>query len=325
MTRAVFRVAAPDRASQHRERAWRRFRISEPEGDDLRMGLRRRRARTRAAPRSARGSRRAARRARRRRRRVRSRRTPAATLAGAPARLATRAISQQSISRMRPSAGGGDDVAIRRRRRQRRARPAPRRCARRRAARRPSRAPAAPRGSRRPAAPRRPSRAGGRRGRATSRADRAAPPASRRSTASTSSASRRGPMPQPIGPRASVTTTSSSQLDPPRDGAEQAARAAPPPSRVRTLAVGPTGMSISTCVAPTVFFLARIEATICASVSISIGRSTVIRMSSAGARSSAPPQAMQAPASRDDLVQALPAAAPPRRARPSCRPCRPGW
>ena len=50
---------------------------------------------------------------------------------------------------------------------------------------------------------------------------------------------------------------------------------------------------MSTCVAPTLFFLARIEATICASVSISIGRSTVIRMSSAGASSSAPPHAMQ--------------------------------
>ncbi len=56
-------------------------------------------------------------------------------------------------------------------------------------------------------------------------------------------------------------------------------------------------MSITTWVAPAVFFLARIEATICGSVSISIGRSTVIRMSSAGASPSAPPQAMQAPAS----------------------------
>ena len=44
----------------------------------------------------------------------------------------------------------------------------------------------------------------------------------------------------------------------------------------RTLAVGPTGMSINTCVAPEVFFLARIEATSCAPVSICIGRSTVI-------------------------------------------------
>ena len=50
-----------------------------------------------------------------------------------------------------------------------------------------------------------------------------------------------------------------------------------------TFVEGPTGISITTWVAPAVFFLARIEATICASVSISIGRSTVIRMSSAGA------------------------------------------
>ena len=54
-------------------------------------------------------------------------------------------------------------------------------------------------------------------------------------------------------------------------------------------------MSISACVAPAVFFFERIEAIICPSVSIPIGRSTVISTSSAGARSSAPPQAMHAP------------------------------
>jgi hypothetical protein len=66
-------------------------------------------------------------------------------------------------------------------------------------------------------------------------------------------------------------------------------------SWVRTFAVGPTGMSIRAWVAPAVFFLARIDATSCASVSIPIGRSTVMSTSSAGARSRAPPHTMQPP------------------------------
>ena len=62
---------------------------------------------------------------------------------------------------------------------------------------------------------------------------------------------------------------------------------------VVTLAAGPTGMSISRWVEPAASFFDMIEATICSRVSIDSGRSTEIRISSAGDRLTWPPQTRQ--------------------------------
>ena len=62
---------------------------------------------------------------------------------------------------------------------------------------------------------------------------------------------------------------------------------------LRTLALGPTGMSSTRCVEPAAIFFDRIDATICPGESMASGRSTEIRMSSAGDRSAVPPQARQ--------------------------------
>ena len=64
---------------------------------------------------------------------------------------------------------------------------------------------------------------------------------------------------------------------------------------LRTLAVGPTGMSISTSVEPAAIFFDSTLATSCPSLSKSSGRWTRIRMSSAGLRRTLPPQTMQPP------------------------------
>ncbi|MNN03672.1 hypothetical protein D3C81_1163710 [compost metagenome] len=63
----------------------------------------------------------------------------------------------------------------------------------------------------------------------------------------------------------------------------------------RILAEGPTGTSISTCVAPAAIFFDRMDATICASLSSSSARATWISTSSAGLSDRAPPQTREAP------------------------------
>ena len=60
-----------------------------------------------------------------------------------------------------------------------------------------------------------------------------------------------------------------------------------------SLAEGPTGRSIKRCVEPAASFFDMIEATICSRVSRLSGRSTEIRMSSAGDRLTCPPQTRQ--------------------------------
>jgi hypothetical protein len=67
---------------------------------------------------------------------------------------------------------------------------------------------------------------------------------------------------------------------------------------LRTLALGPTGMSSTRWVEPAAIFFDRMEATICPGESIASGRSTAISTSSAGDRSAVPPQARQPPLSR---------------------------
>jgi hypothetical protein len=101
-------------------------------------------------------------------------------------------------------------------------------------------------------------------------------------------------MPRPTGCAPSVMTASTRSPT----SAPTATRCAPIVSAaawLRSLAVGPTGMSITTWVEPAAAFLDSTEATSCPSVSSSSGRSTRIRMSSAGLRPRAPPQAMQPP------------------------------
>jgi len=99
-------------------------------------------------------------------------------------------------------------------------------------------------------------------------------------------------MPRPIGWRPSVTTTSRwMPSSPPVNWSSLRRRCA---SRMcRTLALGPTGMSISRCVEPAAAFFERIDATIWPCESRLSGRSTDIRASSAGARCALPPPAMQ--------------------------------
>ena len=63
---------------------------------------------------------------------------------------------------------------------------------------------------------------------------------------------------------------------------------------LRTLALGPTGMSMTMWVEPAASFLDRIEATICSGVSMLSGRSTEISTSSAGDRFIRPPHASTA-------------------------------
>ena len=67
---------------------------------------------------------------------------------------------------------------------------------------------------------------------------------------------------------------------------------------MRILALGPTGMSISRWVEPAATFFDRMEATSCSRVSMASGRSTEIRMSSAGDSRTWPPQTRQPLASR---------------------------
>lgn len=64
-----------------------------------------------------------------------------------------------------------------------------------------------------------------------------------------------------------------------------------------TFVPGPIGISISRCVAPTLAFFAMIDASICPSASMLSGCSTLIILSSAGARFTAPPQIMNPPTS----------------------------
>ncbi len=66
--------------------------------------------------------------------------------------------------------------------------------------------------------------------------------------------------------------------------------------------IGPTGRSISRWVEPAASFFDMIEATICSRVSRLSGRSTEIRMSSAGDRLTCPPQTRQPWQACDDLL-----------------------
>ena len=87
---------------------------------------------------------------------------------------------------------------------------------------------------------------------------------------------------------------------------------------VRTFAVAPTGMSIRTWLEPAASFFDSTEATSCPSLSRSSGRSTRIRMSSAGLRRTAPPQAMQPPV-RSTTRRSSGKSGPPAPASPWCR------
>ena len=78
----------------------------------------------------------------------------------------------------------------------------------------------------------------------------------------------------------------------------------------RTLAVGPTGMSISTCVDPARAFLDRMLATICPSLSKVQRPFDTDQQSSAGLRSSPPPQTMTAAFGFDHAAHAADSSAP---------------
>jgi hypothetical protein len=118
--------------------------------------------------------------------------------------------------------------------------------------------------------------------------------ACRRSTASTSRASSAGPMPRPTGCRPSVTRSATcSPMARPTSTRRRPSAARP--ARCALWPSAPTGRSISTCVEPAAAFLDRTEATSCPSLSRSSGRSTRMRMSSAGLSRTEPPQTMQAP------------------------------
>ena len=101
-------------------------------------------------------------------------------------------------------------------------------------------------------------------------------------------------MPRPTGWRPSVSTTSTcSPMAAPTDTRLAASERAA--ALLRTLAVGPTGTSISTRSEPTAAFFDSTDATSWASLSRSKGRSTRINTSSAGLSRAEPPQAMQPP------------------------------
>ena len=118
-----------------------------------------------------------------------------------------------------------------------------------------------------------------------------------RSTRITSRASSTGPMPLPIGwlPSVIITSRLRFRLDATYSNSLRSRCAA---GIERTLAVGPTGMSSTRCVEPAAIFFDRIDATIWPGESMPSGRSTEIRMSSAGDRSALPPQARQPLVSR---------------------------
>lgn len=118
--------------------------------------------------------------------------------------------------------------------------------------------------------------------------------ASPRRTASTSCASSAGPIPRPTGWLPSVCTqrTRSPIALPTSLRRRESVVAA---SALRTLAVGPTGKSRRTCSEPAAAFLDSTDATNWPSLSMSRGRSTRMRMSSAGLNRIEPPHAMQAP------------------------------
>ena len=99
-------------------------------------------------------------------------------------------------------------------------------------------------------------------------------------------------MPFPIGWRPSVVITSTAMPKrSPTNSNSLRSRIASTP--LVSLAVGPTGRSISRWVEPAASFFDMIEATICSRVSRLSGRSTEIRMSSAGDRLTWPPQTRQ--------------------------------
>ncbi len=77
------------------------------------------------------------------------------------------------------------------------------------------------------------------------------------------------------------------------DELEQLAQAASLSVALASFAVGPTGRSIRRWVEPAASFFDMIEATICSRVSRQSGRSTEMRMSSAGDRLTCPPQTRQ--------------------------------
>jgi len=112
----------------------------------------------------------------------------------------------------------------------------------------------------------------------------------------TSLASRTGPIPLPIGCEPSVISVF---IFMPR------ALPSSPKCLARcfalclsaTLLPGPIGISINRCVAPTQYFLAIIDASICPSASMLSGCSIRIILSSAGARFTAPPHTMNPPTS----------------------------
>ena len=99
-------------------------------------------------------------------------------------------------------------------------------------------------------------------------------------------------MPRPIGWLPSVPTTTAFS---PTSSAmySNSLRRRTNDSRLRSLAVGPTGRSSTRCVEPAASFFDRIEATICSGVSIASGRSTEISTSSAGDRLAWPPHTRQ--------------------------------
>lgn len=113
-------------------------------------------------------------------------------------------------------------------------------------------------------------------------------------TASTSRASSAGPIPRPTGCSPSVTRKATCRpMALPTSCRRRPSAAAA--CALRTLAVAPTGRSISTWVEPAAAFLDRTEATSWPSLSRSSGRSTRMRMSSAGLSRTEPPQTMQPP------------------------------
>ena len=112
-------------------------------------------------------------------------------------------------------------------------------------------------------------------------------------TAKTSRASSVGPIPAPTGllPSVAMQRTFSPQAAPTLVKREASRSASP---GVRTLAVSPTGMSITAWVEPAAIFLDSTEATSWPSPSRSSALSMRINRSSAGLRFIAPPQARQA-------------------------------
>ncbi len=108
----------------------------------------------------------------------------------------------------------------------------------------------------------------------------------------TSRTSSTGPTPLPMGcaPSVIITSRCSPILSPTYSNSLRSCNAS---ARWRTLAVGPSGISISRWVTPAATFLERIEATSCPGESMESGRSTEIRISSTGANLAVPPHARQ--------------------------------